>query len=85
MAKYEVRAWAKQGALTHTDDRVKGVAMPVKSAFCTACDGEVELSDDQALTCPVCSSPFIQTSTAHDGRREGSYVLGRVGPEIFLG
>ncbi len=35
--------------------------MPVKRAFCTTCQRQVDVPEVDSLTCPACSSPLIET------------------------
>ncbi len=59
--------------------------MGVTTAFCTECDRQVHLSDDEALSCPVCSTPLVETAPPKEDARVISLRPVAVGPEVYLG
>jgi DNA-directed RNA polymerase subunit RPC12/RpoP len=58
--------------------------MPVRTAFCTTCNRDVHLSEPDEVSCPVCSSPLIETEsqTIVSSIRTTTQLLG---PEVYLG
>lgn len=60
--------------------------MAVRSAFCSVCNRQVNLSERDSLTCPVCSSLLIETPDIPAPGDVGvSRQLETIGPEVYLG
>ncbi len=58
--------------------------MSVRTAFCTVCNREVHLSDDSPSTCPVCSSPLIESGD-ESLSPSAQPRAASIGPELYLG
>lgn len=56
--------------------------MTVRYAYCSTCARQVALGPTDPLTCPVCSSPLVETVPTQDA---DSRRLVGAGPEVFLG
>jgi Zn finger protein HypA/HybF involved in hydrogenase expression len=55
------------------------------NAFCAKCNRHLIVSEEDSLTCPVCSSPLIDTSAVTGGAAAASRQGGWVGSEDYLG
>lgn len=67
---------AKQCAFRHYG---KESIVTVKIALCQTCRRDVHVAEGEPLTCPVCSSPLVETTAT------ASLAVIAPGPEIFLG
>lgn len=56
----------------------------MRSAFCSVCNRQVNLADGDPLSCPVCSSPLIETAEVPDHPPSAHQLL-VVRPEVYLG
>ena len=59
--------------------------MAITMAFCSECDRQVHLSDGQALSCPVCSTPLVETPPESENELRIFLRPAAVGPDVYLG
>lgn len=60
--------------------------MAVTAGFCSVCNRQVYVSEGDQLSCPVCSSPLIETASASDEDVVvTSYHPANARPEVYLG
>lgn len=59
--------------------------MTITMAFCSECGRQVHLSNEDTLSCPVCSTPLLETLDAAEDPITISYPPGAVGPDTYLG